>query len=261
MFPYIVLPDNPTSLYPPLARYYNSDLSIWLSVDPMADKYPSTSPYTYCGNNPVKLVDPKGREIWIVGEDGNSYKYKGGQLFDRNGNVFEFKRNSYEGRTVEALGTLKESEMGNNLISSFENSSTDITITSADKRGGIYTGLSSFDHGTDIIYWNNKGADLHTVNGRQRNSATDLGHEFSHAYDYCIGFDYERGSFKGLNTEEWMAIYRENCIRSDLGQPLRISYGSVSIPYYHHSEIRSYYPKEPETIFMNRPYFPAGYLK
>ena len=45
------------------ARYYNSDLSIWLSVDPLADKYPSTSPYTYCANNPVRLVDEDGREV------------------------------------------------------------------------------------------------------------------------------------------------------------------------------------------------------
>ena len=48
---------------PPSARYYNSALSIWLSVDPMSDKYPSTSPYTYCANNPVRLVDPNGEEI------------------------------------------------------------------------------------------------------------------------------------------------------------------------------------------------------
>ena len=45
------------------ARYYSSDLSVWLSVDPQADKYPSLSPYTYCANNPVKLVDPNGEEI------------------------------------------------------------------------------------------------------------------------------------------------------------------------------------------------------
>nr|WP_291235234.1 RHS repeat-associated core domain-containing protein [Frisingicoccus sp.] len=43
------------------ARYYSSDLSVWLSVDPMSDKYPSTSPYTYCRNNPVILVDPNGK--------------------------------------------------------------------------------------------------------------------------------------------------------------------------------------------------------
>ena len=53
----------------PYKRYRHSgsagtlDLSIWLSVDPMSDKYPGVSPYTYCANNPVKLVDPNGREI------------------------------------------------------------------------------------------------------------------------------------------------------------------------------------------------------
>ena len=45
------------------ARYYSSDLSIWLSVDPMSDKYPSLSPYVYCADNPVKLVDPNGEEV------------------------------------------------------------------------------------------------------------------------------------------------------------------------------------------------------
>ncbi|MCQ2275519.1 MAG: hypothetical protein MJZ87_01030 [Bacteroidales bacterium] len=42
------------------ARYYSSDLSIWLSVDPMVDKYPSTSPYAYCRNNPVIMIDVNG---------------------------------------------------------------------------------------------------------------------------------------------------------------------------------------------------------
>jgi hypothetical protein len=32
-------------------------------VDPLAEKYPSMSPYSYCANNPVKYVDPDGRFI------------------------------------------------------------------------------------------------------------------------------------------------------------------------------------------------------
>ena len=48
------------------ARYYDSGLSIWLSVDPMSDKYPSMSPYNYCANNPVILVDPDGRDYETV---------------------------------------------------------------------------------------------------------------------------------------------------------------------------------------------------
>lgn len=46
------------------ARYYDSDLSgLFLSVDPMSDKYPSISPYAYCAWNPLKLVDPDGNEV------------------------------------------------------------------------------------------------------------------------------------------------------------------------------------------------------
>ena len=55
---------------PPSARHYNSALSIWLSVDPLADKYPGLSPYTYCADNPVKLVDPDGRTVWEIDADG-----------------------------------------------------------------------------------------------------------------------------------------------------------------------------------------------
>ena len=45
------------------SRYYSSDLSIWLNVDPQSAKYPSLSPYVYCANNPVRLVDPNGEEV------------------------------------------------------------------------------------------------------------------------------------------------------------------------------------------------------
>lgn len=56
------------------ARYMDHDLmTMWMSVDPMADKYPGMSPYSYCANNPVKLVDPDGREIDVSG------------MFDQNG--------------------------------------------------------------------------------------------------------------------------------------------------------------------------------
>ena len=51
------------------ARYYDSDLMTgWLSVDPMADKYPSLSPYAYCVWNPVRLVDQDGEEL-VLNDD------------------------------------------------------------------------------------------------------------------------------------------------------------------------------------------------
>ena len=49
------------------ARYYDSGLSVWLSVDPLSDKYPTLSPYTYCANNPIMMVDPDGRSVILTG--------------------------------------------------------------------------------------------------------------------------------------------------------------------------------------------------
>ncbi len=51
---------------PPSARLHNPTLSIWLSVDPLSDKYPGVSPYVYCGNNPVVMKDPDGRTFYEV---------------------------------------------------------------------------------------------------------------------------------------------------------------------------------------------------
>ena len=58
--------DEETGLHYYGARYLNTDLSIWLSVDPMSDKYPHLTSYNYCANNPVMLVDPDGRDIDVV---------------------------------------------------------------------------------------------------------------------------------------------------------------------------------------------------
>ena len=52
-----------SNIHCPAARHYHPTLSIWLSVDPMADKYPGVSPYTYCAGNPVRIFDEDGREI------------------------------------------------------------------------------------------------------------------------------------------------------------------------------------------------------
>jgi RHS repeat-associated protein len=45
------------------ARYMDHELmTMWLSVDPMADKYPSISPYAYCAWNPIIAKDPNGMD-------------------------------------------------------------------------------------------------------------------------------------------------------------------------------------------------------
>ncbi len=44
------------------ARYYDSNLGRFLTVDPHSDLYPNLSPYIYCGNNPLGYIDPTGMD-------------------------------------------------------------------------------------------------------------------------------------------------------------------------------------------------------
>ena len=42
------------------ARHYDATLGRWHVVDLMAEKYYGVSPYSYCLNNPILLIDPNG---------------------------------------------------------------------------------------------------------------------------------------------------------------------------------------------------------
>ena len=46
------------------ARYYESLTGRWLQVDPLNYKYLDLSPYSYCANNPLLLIDPDGKD-WL----------------------------------------------------------------------------------------------------------------------------------------------------------------------------------------------------
>ncbi|MDR3058418.1 MAG: RHS repeat-associated core domain-containing protein [Prevotella sp.] len=54
------------NLYDYSARQYESSIGRFTSVDPLAEKYYSISPYAYVGNNPIRLVDVNGKEWGIV---------------------------------------------------------------------------------------------------------------------------------------------------------------------------------------------------
>ena len=46
-------------------------MTMWLSVDPMAEKYPSISSYNYCMWNPIKVIDPDGMDTLVFNKYGN----------------------------------------------------------------------------------------------------------------------------------------------------------------------------------------------
>ena len=71
--------DPLSGLYDFGARYYDPRLSVWFGVDPLAEKNFAYTPYVYTGNNPIKFIDPDGKD-WY--EDKCSGKM---QWFDGSG--------------------------------------------------------------------------------------------------------------------------------------------------------------------------------
>ena len=60
--------DNETGLDYRGARFYDSEVGRFLSLDPLAVKYPAWSPYNYVLGNPIMFVDPDGRDVINVYE-------------------------------------------------------------------------------------------------------------------------------------------------------------------------------------------------
>ena len=109
----------------PAALPHNPALSLWLSVDPLSDKYPGVSSYTYCANNPVRLVDVDGEDIWTIHEDGTIDR-------QRNNKIDRIDVISSSGTTIKGsetkYGNIKQHTIShnNNKIDYFEIRGDDI---------------------------------------------------------------------------------------------------------------------------------------
>ena len=88
-----------TSTYDFEARQFSPSFHRFTTMDPLAEKYYSISPYAYCAGNPVNLVDPSGRIIVFVngftqrwtgapGKGGEAYWHPGGSFVRTAQSIF-----------------------------------------------------------------------------------------------------------------------------------------------------------------------------
>ena len=187
------------------ARYMDYELmTMWLSVDPMADKYPSISPYAYCAWNPVKLVDPDGNEIHISIpislKDGvkivdyyyhYDFKSHKSSWMDREGNALNYDNISVDvaaefvEELTSSLELLLSKPVGKWLVG---------TIMRDDKKD-ILIGQSPYnfanENGEGIGFNPTRKSKIET-NGCKTNPAfIGLGHELAHIFDNWYG-DFQK---------------------------------------------------------------------
>ena len=89
--------DTDTGLYYYGARYYDPRVSLWLNVDPLAEK--TMTPYAYTNNNPINLIDPDGRESTSthIDQDGKVITV----FNDGDNGVYQHSKNADGGTVTE----------------------------------------------------------------------------------------------------------------------------------------------------------------
>ncbi len=184
------------------ARFYDSDVARFLSTDPKATKYPSMSPYNYVGGNPIIAIDPDGKEIIIVGQNGQSHTYTPGMTAPQGA-----------GRDVEDIimgmnfAHANIPEVRNNLNFLVGLQGEGVNIRSTANFGDVnkfFPPTEQKPGWTDVTF-NPNQADV-LQNGSSQSPLVSLGHEMQHAYNY---FDAMQASYEATTPSEVRAADRK----------------------------------------------------
>ncbi|QSI04809.1 RHS repeat domain-containing protein [Treponema pedis] len=261
--------DEDTGLYYYGARYLDPKYSRWLSGDPALNDYIPKAPiddeakkhnenlpgmggvfnvvnlhvYHYAGNNPVKYVDPDGREIFWVQGDGVSDQ--------------DFKKIQNYAKEIVASNT----EAGKRFAYLI-NSKDSLVVINVKTSGDTNAAATNWDNaqngkGSDTIVNININDIGKYKDGIQKDLRASLVHEISgHAYSNAQGTSTYDGSGKSKKTsrEQWMGLFyeeqkavaMENEYRNFIGLPQRAKYQNLwDMPLYN-KETNSWFVKPGE---------------
>jgi len=175
------------------ARMMDPVLGRFTTMDPLAEKYYSVSPYAYCANDPVNRIDPDGR-IWIN---------KNNQIIYQNGNY-----TSIATAQDQSIGNeLRKTPTGRMQFDKLTNGDLPviITISQADNKDEygkhtLYVGVKSgVAVKAEIVLFEKELSKYARENGirTEQSMAATLGHEIEHTTPKNINLQLESRS-KGL---------------------------------------------------------------
>ncbi|MDR2008629.1 MAG: RHS repeat-associated core domain-containing protein, partial [Alphaproteobacteria bacterium] len=215
------------------ARYYDPRASLWISSDPMREKYPGVSSYAYCANNPVKLIDPDGRYTKVSQNSDGTYTVQGGEL-DKDRNIYIYTQDKngeytirgksigksklitsfyYSEKETWALGSIikPNDNSGKNFFASFNKEEPSITDYMEKaigggkydfKRSGATKGDANYDNPT--YHYRGMPVEVDKDGTIVYSSARDIG---NYTAGYIVGimvlrWDWARKKFDELESKQ-----------------------------------------------------------
>jgi RHS repeat-associated protein len=167
-----------TGLYYYGARYMNPVTSLWYGVDPLARKYPNISPYVYCHNTPIRLIDPNGMDDFFNEK---------GEFVERTSNgsaIMVMSGNQYKDITTVNFSNNKSviQNIGTHYLAKADKNNFNLTVSTTGGKIPI-----------DVTFSNDPGTmnyDIYITDGFVNKSLGNCYdfecitfHEYTHRYD------------------------------------------------------------------------------
>ena len=218
--------DEETGMYYYGARYYEPRLSLWMSVDPLEEKYYNSSSYAYCNNNPIRFIDPDGKIV--IASDENAKRNIINTLSDAEAKYVQFDKNGV--LNYRLLSKYEGSSDNFSALKTLSESSTNYLFNVSDKD---INGKAFFEKGTNRDYPNNYLYGITNLPNAENDPSPD-----ENVYIFTASFLDERTQAKNTAHEGYGHAYFYELSKKDPSINPNHTRGKIGIQKEYDSELK-----------------------